>query len=180
MDYMPNPGSSNQNAPSAWPLPSMWTFLDVHRYICDIGYSKYANCFSRNAINGARLGDLSVYDLQRFGVKSIADAIRLHAIITKTCNIKLYNFEGMDEPPNVSYRGAGNSNILPVLPVCHDKLKLPTIPGRHCIMNPRDMCLPYRDAGDRCYRYNLPVQSYHDHCMVIGRTDVWQLYNSLF
>ncbi|CAG5124636.1 unnamed protein product [Candidula unifasciata] len=40
--------------------------------------------------------------------------------------------------------------------------------------------LPYRDHGDRIYRYKLPVQSYHDHCMVLGRVDVWKMYNSKF
>ncbi|KAH9519517.1 hypothetical protein Btru_002915 [Bulinus truncatus] len=167
-------GKQQQRAgsPRAWSMSTMWTTLDVHRYICDIGYSKYAKWFSRNAITGKDLANLTVYDLQRLGVDRMDDAVRLHAIIRSTTTTMLYNFDNPDQPPNISYLGAGNRSVTHLH---NGVLKLPAL------LSKDELRLPYRgDLGDRCYRYHLPVQSYHDHCMSQGRADAWKMYNSLF
>lgn len=52
-----------------WPIVTMWTSWDVERFINDIGYAKYAKCFSRNAINGHDLLTTNAFDLQRLGIR---------------------------------------------------------------------------------------------------------------
>ncbi|KAK0056952.1 hypothetical protein Bpfe_013604 [Biomphalaria pfeifferi] len=160
----------SEDLPSVWSMTTMWTTLDVYRYICDSGFSKYAECFRRNAINGIDLAKLTVYDLQRLGVHHMEDAIRMHSMISTTARTMLYNFDDAHNPPNISYLGAGNRYVNSMQ--C-TKIKFPPLPSQ-------DLRLPYRDHGDRYYRYQLPAQSFHDHCMSMGRTDAWKMYNSQF
>ncbi|BFZ11536.1 hypothetical protein BsWGS_14575 [Bradybaena similaris] len=164
-----------------WPLTTNWTVRDVGRYVTDLGYRNYAKCFTENAITGKDLEKMDAFDLQRLGVSSMRDAMFLSAYfkrVTSTTmsspvnpasSVNPVSPVNPARPPNVSYESGYRPNME-----AYGHLKLPPLGDVN------NMRLPYRDPGDRMYRYKLPVQSFHDHCMVLGRTDVWKMYNSKF
>ncbi|KAK3801570.1 hypothetical protein RRG08_033790 [Elysia crispata] len=185
------PGKSEvfcaQGVPKLWPITSMWTDKDVHDFVCDIGYGKYAMCFRDNAINGKRLLEITPYDLHRIGVKNMRDALNLHASIKATTSRMWFNMEDPDSPPNISYSSTTKGHIIynPKLP---PKLQpenssafhagMPPLPGNPYDIDWKELCLPYRRSDDMrgsqtCRPYRLGEYSALED---IG--DKWALYNS--
>ncbi|XP_012942452.2 uncharacterized protein LOC106012844 [Aplysia californica] len=150
----------------SWPKTRMWTELDVANFVSETGFPHYALGFRQNCVNGQRLEEMDPFDFQRVGVSNIGDAIGLHAAVQREVNGRLINWDDPNRPLNLGDVRRKQWSLPPLAPPPH--------------MKADDMVLPLRDRGDRLYRYQQPTQSYHDHCMVIGRIDDWKRYNSKF
>ncbi|RUS73829.1 hypothetical protein EGW08_018422 [Elysia chlorotica] len=178
----------SQGEPKLWPMTSMWTDKDVHDFVCDIGFGKYAQCFRDHAVNGKRLLGITPFELQRMGVKNMQDALRLHASIKATTNRMTYNMEDVDRPPNVSYSSTTKGRIVynPKLPPSLQPENssafhpgMPPLPGHPYDIDLRGLCLPFRRTVDRLPRTQTCRSFQIGEFSPLSHTrDKWALYNS--
>ncbi|GFR76836.1 MAPKK kinase [Elysia marginata] len=179
-----------QDVRKLWPMTISWTEKDVHDYICDIGFGKYAQCFRNNAISGKHLTSITPFMLQRIGVKSMQDALTLHASIKATTSRMRYNMENPNTPPNSSYPSVTKGHITynPKLPPSLQPEKssafspsMPPIPGHPYDIDWRRLCLPYRRDDKNTFDWT-PRRPFRirDDAFVYStnKRDEWALYNS--
>lgn len=189
------PGKSKlfcmEGVPKLWPMTSLWTDKDVHDFICDVGYGKYAQCFRDNAVNGKSLLSITPFELQRIGVKSMRDALHLHATIRATANRMRFNKEDPDNPPNISYSSVTKGHILhnPKLPPNLQPERsaafssdMPPLPGHPYDIDWKILCLPFRRDTDSMFDKTprRPYRPKDDTCPRTDDKDKFTLYNSRF